>query len=76
MNVRPGYAVHLTMIHQWKKSLLEGAAGIFKRGGEATATAEIAEDMLAGCLHSRRYRPPAIFSKSSWIVNRHLTLCC
>ena len=26
------YEVHLTMIHQWKKALLEGAAGIFERG--------------------------------------------
>lgn len=28
-------AVHPTMIHQWKRSLLEGAAGIFERGGKA-----------------------------------------
>ena len=28
------YGVHPTMIHQWKKSLLEGAAGIFERGGK------------------------------------------
>jgi hypothetical protein len=25
------------MIHQWKKALLEGAAGIFKRGGHPPA---------------------------------------
>ena len=30
-----GYGVHPTMIHQWKRSLLEGAAGIFERGGKA-----------------------------------------
>ena len=29
------YGVHPTMIHQWKRSLLEGAAGIFERGGKA-----------------------------------------
>lgn len=34
------------MIHQWKKALLEAAAGIFERGGQAAATAEIAEDTL------------------------------
>ena len=28
----------------WKKALLEGAAGIFERGGQAAATAEISED--------------------------------
>ena len=37
------YEVHPTMIHQWKKALLEGAAGIFERGAKAAATAEIAE---------------------------------
>ncbi|MDR0808066.1 MAG: hypothetical protein LBE86_02890 [Gemmobacter sp.] len=26
------YGVHPTMIHQWKKSLLDGAADIFERG--------------------------------------------
>ena len=35
-----------TIIHQWKKALLEGAAGIFEIGGQAAATAEIAEDMV------------------------------
>ena len=40
-----GYEVHPTMIHQWKKALLEGAACVFERGGQAAATAEIAEDI-------------------------------
>ena len=34
------YEVHPTMIHQWKKALLEGAAGIFERGGKAAASPE------------------------------------
>ena len=38
------YAVHPTMIHPWKKALLEGAAGMFERGGKAASTAGIAED--------------------------------
>ena len=46
------YEVHPTMIHQWKKSLLEGAAGIFERGGKAVATAEIAEDTVRD-LHAK-----------------------
>jgi len=25
--------VHPTMIHQWKRALLEGASGVFERGG-------------------------------------------
>jgi len=40
------YEVHPTMIHQWKKALLEGAAGIFERCGKAAAAAEIAEDAV------------------------------
>jgi transposase-like protein len=46
------YEVHPTMIHQWKKSLLEGAAGIFERGGKATAAAAIAEDTVRD-LHAK-----------------------
>ena len=38
------------MIHQWKKALLEGAAGIFERGGQAAATAEIAEETVRDLL--------------------------
>ncbi len=40
------HGVHPTMIHQWKRSLLEGAAGIFERGGKAAAGAEIGEDTV------------------------------
>jgi hypothetical protein len=40
------------MIHQWKKSLLEGAAGIFEPGGKAAASAEIAEDTVRD-LHAK-----------------------
>lgn len=46
------YEVHPTMIHQWKKALLEGAAGIFERGGQASATAEIAEETVRA-LHAK-----------------------
>lgn len=45
------YEVHPTMIHQWKKALLEGAAGIFERGGK-TAAAEIDEDTVRD-LHAK-----------------------
>ena len=45
------YSVHPTMIHQWKKSLLEGAAGIFERGGKAAA-AEVDEDTVRD-LHAK-----------------------
>ena len=46
------YEVHPTMIHQWKKALLEGAAGIFERSGKLTASAEIAEDTVRD-LHAK-----------------------
>jgi transposase len=45
------YGVHPTMIHQWKKSLLEGAAGIFERGGRP-APAEVDEDTVRD-LHAK-----------------------
>ena len=45
------YGVHPTMIHQWKKSLLEGAAGIFERGGRSAPT-EIDEDTVRD-LHAK-----------------------
>jgi len=38
------YGVHPTMIHQWKKALLEGAADIFERGGKKPA--EVDEDTV------------------------------
>jgi transposase len=48
------YGVHPTMIHQWKKSLLEGAAGIFERSGRS-APAEIDEDTVRD-LHAKIVR--------------------
>lgn len=30
------FGAHPTMIHQWKKALLEGAQDIFQRGGKKT----------------------------------------
>jgi transposase len=39
------HGVHPTMIHQWKKALLEGAADIFERGGKKKA-AEVDEEMV------------------------------
>ena len=59
--------VHPTMIHPWSEplsaigprtmasALLEGAAGIFERGGKAAATAEIAEDTVRD-LHAKIVR--------------------
>ena len=41
------YGVHPTMIHQWKRSLLEGAAGIFERGGKAAVAEETVRDLHA-----------------------------
>jgi transposase-like protein len=46
------YGVHPTMIHHWMKALLEGAAGIFERGGQAAATAEVAEETVRD-LHAK-----------------------
>jgi transposase-like protein len=44
------YGVHPTMIHQWKKALLDGAAEIFERGGKRAP--EIDEDTVRS-LHAK-----------------------
>lgn len=44
------YGVHPTMIHQWKKALLDGAADIFERGPKRTA--EVDEDTVRA-LHAK-----------------------
>lgn len=44
------YGVHPTMIHQWKKALLDGAADIFERGGEKAP--EVDEDTVRA-LHAK-----------------------
>ena len=38
------FGVHPTMIHTWKKALLEGASGVFERGG--TKKPEIDEEQV------------------------------
>ena len=38
------FGVHPTMIHQWKRALLEGASGVFERGGRRKP--EIDEDQV------------------------------
>jgi transposase len=37
--------MHPTMIHQWKRALLDGASGIFERGGR-TKTPEVSEETV------------------------------
>jgi len=44
------YGVHPTMIHQWKKALLQGAADIFERGGRRKA--EVDEETVRS-LHAK-----------------------
>ena len=38
------FGVHPTMIHSWKRALLEGASGVFERGGKKAP--EIDEEQL------------------------------
>lgn len=62
------YGVHPTMIHQWKKALLEGASDIFERGGKKSAPeideatvkelhAKIGELAVANDFLSRKLKP-------------------
>jgi transposase len=44
------YGVHPTMIHQWKKALLDGAADVFERGGKKVA--EVDEETVRS-LHAK-----------------------
>ena len=61
------FGVHPTMIHQWKRSLLDGAAGVFERGGKRTPEidaeqikdlhAKIGELAVANDFLSRKLKP-------------------
>ena len=61
------YGVHPTMIHQWKKALLEGASDIFERGGKKKAevdeetmrslNAKLGELAVANDFLSRKLKP-------------------
>lgn len=61
------YGVHPTMIHQWKKALLDGTADIFERGGKMVPEvdedtvrslhAKIGELAVANDLWSRKLKP-------------------
>jgi len=61
------YGVHPTMVHQWKKALLEGAAGVFERGGKTAPDvdedtmrdlhAKIGELAVANDFLSRKLKP-------------------
>ncbi|MBG6161724.1 transposase-like protein [Labrenzia sp. EL_195] len=44
------FGVHPTMIHQWKRALLEGASDVFARGGKRKP--EFDEDQMKG-LHAK-----------------------
>jgi transposase len=43
------FGVHPTMIHQWKRALLEGASGVFERGSRhaPVITADQVRDLHA-----------------------------
>jgi transposase len=61
------YGVHPTMIHQWKKALLDGAADIFERGTKKSVEideaavrelhAKIGELAVANDFLSRKLKP-------------------
>ena len=58
--------VHPTMIHQRKKALLEGAAGIFEPGGKAAVAAELPRKRpLSACQDRRAGGRQTIFCHES-----------
>ena len=62
-----GFGVYPTMIHQWKRALLEGASGVFERGGRKKPEiddeqvkdlhAKIGELAVANDFLSRKLKP-------------------
>ncbi|WP_420882826.1 transposase [Sulfitobacter pontiacus] len=50
------FGVHPTMIHQWKRALLEGASGVFERGGRKRL--EVDEEQVKGVI------PPFLMGSS------------
>lgn len=61
------FGVHPTLIHAWKKALLEGASGVFERGGKKAREideeqmkelhAKIGELAVANDFLSRKLKP-------------------
>lgn len=61
------FGVHPTMIHQWKRALLDGASGVFDRGGKRPPEvdaeqikdlhAKIGELAIANDFFSRKLKP-------------------
>lgn len=61
------FGVHPTMIHTWKRALLEGASGVFERGGKKAPEideeqvrelhAKIGELAVANDFLSRKLKP-------------------
>lgn len=69
------YGVHPTMIHQWKKALLDGAADIFGRGGKKAVEVHEGSAWPGRPRHSssrsptattRSRRPPPT-ARTSWL---------
>ncbi len=66
-DVASRFEVHPTMIHQWKRALLEGASGVFERGGKKAPEidenqvkdlhAKIGELAVANDFLERRLKP-------------------
>lgn len=65
------YGVHPTMIHQWKKALLEGAADIFERGSKKKA--EVDEDTVRS---GRRHRMAFSRSRQAFMLVVPLEYLC
>lgn len=52
------FEVHPTLIHQWKKALLEGASGVFERGAASKAPEVDAETVRPDGHEARSQYPP------------------
>ena len=58
------FGVHPTMIHQWKRALLEGASGVFERGSRKKPEME-EEQGRSSTPRSGSWRWPTLFWNES-----------
>ncbi|WP_330448725.1 hypothetical protein FLP41_16990 [Paracoccus marcusii] len=65
------FGVHPTMIDQWKRALLDGASGVFERGGRKAPV--IDEDQVRICMpRSESWRWPTLSGTKAEVLGREV----
>ena len=66
------YGVHPTMIHQWKKALLEGTSDIFEHGGKKKAEGRRGDGAVAARQDRRAGRRQRFFVTKAQALDRQV----